>query len=71
MAHSLKRRQRGSKALSQLDLKFGGHAVAGAARSLAGDCRGDGGIGVAQHQRAPGTDVIDIRVAVGVPQPRA
>ena len=51
----------------QLDLALGGGAVAGALRGRRGDRLDDGRVGVAQDQRAPGRDPVDVGVAVGVP----
>ncbi len=51
--------------------KFRGHAVARAASSLIGDGLHDFRMRVTQNQRAPGTDVVDIFISVGVPQARA
>jgi len=45
---------------------FGGDAEAGAALGLVGDCGGDGGIGVAQENGAPGADVVEELVSVRV-----
>ncbi len=51
---------------SQFDFEFGGDAEAGAAFCLLGDGGADGGIRVAQQDCAPGTDVIEELVSVGV-----
>src|SRR6202030_76165 len=57
------RNQRG-----ELDFQLGGHAKAGAALGLLRNSRADGRIGVAQENGAPGADVIEELVAVGVVQ---
>ncbi len=58
-------------ARGKLHFELGGHAVARAAARLLGDGFDDARMRVAQDQRAPRTDVIDVFVSVRVPQPRA
>ena len=50
----------------ELDLALGGGAVGGAARGGGGDRLDDARVGVAEDQRAPGADPVDVGVAVGV-----
>src|SRR6185369_9353025 len=57
--------------LRHLDLECGRRAVAGAAAGRLGDRLHHGGGGVAEDQRAPGADEVDVGAAVHVPQPRA
>ena len=57
--------------LGQLDFALGGRAEAGAACQRLLDRRDDLGMAVAQEQRPPGADVVDVLVAVGVPDVRA
>ena len=51
----------------KLDLGLGGSAEGGAAGDSLLDGPNDGGMGVAEDQRPPGTDVVDVLVAVDVP----
>ena len=55
----------------EFDFEFRGHAVTGAAARLVGDGLDDLRMRVTENQRAPGTNVIDVFVAIGVPQARA
>ena len=55
----------------ELDLQLGGGAVGGAALDGGGDDAGDGGVGVAEDERAVGADVVDVGVAVDVEDARA
>ena len=52
--------------LGQIDFRWGGCAEAGALAGGVDDGFDDLGGGVAEQERSPGADVIDIRVAVGV-----
>ena len=54
--------------LGQLDLGLGRGAVAGPARGGLVDRGDDLGVGVAEDQRAPGADPVDVAVAVDVDQ---
>ncbi len=53
----------------ELDFAFGGRAKASADFERQFDGLDDGGMTVSQEQRAPGTDVVDELVAIGVPEP--
>ena len=70
-AHALARRQAAANHRREFDLELGGHSVAGAARGLLRQRGDDFGMRVAQDQRAPGADVIEVGVAVGVPKTAA
>ena len=52
--------------LGQFDLLFGGRAEAGAARHGLVQRVENHGMPVAENQRPPGADVIDVLVAVGI-----
>ena len=61
--------ERGDGAIDEggeFDFEFGGDAEAGAAGGLGGDGLRDLRIGVAEQERAPGADEIEVAVAVGV-----
>jgi len=53
--------------LGQFDFAFGGGAVGGTLCGGLLDSRDDRRVGMAQNHRAPGTDVIDVFVAVDIP----
>src|SRR5262249_31542396 len=55
----------------QLDLALGRRAVRGAVLGRLADRRDDLGRAVAENQRTPGEHVVDVLVAVGVPDARA
>ena len=50
----------------EFDLLFGGRAEAGAARDGVVQGVEDDGMPMAQNERSPGTDVVDVFVAVGI-----
>ena len=50
----------------EFDLQFRGYAKAGATLRLIGDRRADGGMRVAEKDGAPGADVIEQSIAVGI-----
>src|ERR1019366_5579555 len=65
------RRKSRPDARGELDFEFRGHAVTGAAPSLAGDGFDDLRMCMTENQRAPGTYVVDVFVPIGIPQARA
>ena len=70
-ANALDGRHRAGDLLAQFDFERRSHAVAGAAPRLLGD-RGDHvRVRVAQNQRAPGADVIDVLAPVHILEARA
>ena len=68
--HFFARRKRLSDARRKFDFEFGRHAVTRAAARLLGNGLNDLRMRVAQNQRSPRADVIDVFVSVGVPQAR-
>jgi hypothetical protein len=68
--HHLHRRIGGADDLGHLDLERGGCAVAGAPARRLGHRLHDGRGRVAQDQRAPGADEVDVGPPVRVPEPR-
>src|SRR4029077_17158312 len=59
-------RNRARNQRGEFQFEFGSDAEAGAAFGLLGDGRGDGGIRVTQKDRAPGADVVEQLVSVGI-----
>ena len=57
--------------LRQIGFGRRGGAEAGAVAGRRDDRFHHGGCGVAEDQRAPGADVVDVLVAVGIPDARA
>ena len=64
--HELDRRVRGGDRLSHLDLEPGRRAVARASRRRFGDRRDDRRGRVAEDQRSPGPDPVEVAVAIDV-----
>ncbi|CFO07559.1 Uncharacterised protein [Bordetella pertussis] len=66
-AHLLQRRQAGDQHFGQLHLGFGGRAERQAVDGRFLHGAHDFGMGMAQDGRAPGTDIVDVLLALGVP----
>ncbi len=50
----------------EFDFAFGGRAEAGAAFESLGDGLYDFGVAVAEEKRSPGTDVVNVLIAIGI-----
>ena len=68
--HFFARRKSLSDARRKFDFEFGWHAVTRPTARLLGNGLNDFRMRVAQNQRSPRADVIDVFVSVGVPQAR-